>query len=184
MTGYQHLRMDVNFSARQFQQEDTLEMIEQVLRETDMAAKFLDIEITESVAIEDHSIAMLNKLSEMGITTSIDDFGTGYSSLGSLKRFPINTIKIDKSFVKDITKDTGVEAIVRAIIAMAHTLRINIVAEGVETEEQLEFLQRNNCNEIQGFLCSPPVSEKEFAELLKKEKAQDIERDRLIAMKN
>lgn len=168
--GYHHLRMDVNFSGRQFQQEETCKMIEQVLLETNMAAEFLDIEITESIAIEDNSILLLNKLSKMGITTSIDDFGTGYSSLGSLKRFPINNIKIDKSFIKDITKDTDIEAIVRAIIAMAHTLKIKIIAEGVETEEQLELLQKNNCDEIQGFLCSPPVSGKEFIELLKKDK--------------
>jgi len=165
--GYQYLRMDVNFSAQQFQQKDTLQMIKQILHETDMDAQFLDIEITESTAIENHSIAMLNELSKMGITTSIDDFGTGYSSLGSLKRFPINNIKIDKSFIDDISKDPDVEAIVRAIIAMAHTLKINILAEGVETKEQLEFLHLNNCDEIQGFICSPPVPEKEFAELLK-----------------
>jgi len=172
--GYPYLRMDVNFSARQFQQKDTLQMIKQILHETDMAAQFLDIEITESIAIEDHSIKMLNELSKMGITTSIDDFGTGYSSLGSLKRFPINNIKIDKTFIDDISKDTDIEAIVRAIIAMAHTLKINIIAEGVETEEQLEFLRLNNCDEIQGFYCSPPVPEKEFAELLQVETLQNL----------
>jgi len=172
--GYSYLRMDVNFSARQFKQKDTLQMIKQILHETDMAARFLDIEITESIAIEDHSIKMLNELSKMGITTSIDDFGTGYSSLGSLKRFPINNIKIDKTFIDDISRDTDIEAIVRAIIAMAHTLKINIIAEGVETEEQLKFLRINNCDEIQGFFCSPPVPEKEFVELLKVEKLQNI----------
>jgi len=172
--GYPYLRIDVNFSARQLQQKDTLQTIEQILHETDMDAQFLDIEITESIAIEDHSIVILNELSKMGITTSIDDFGTGYSSLGSLKRFPINNIKIDKSFIDDISRNTDVEAIVRAIIAMAHTLKINIIAEGVETQEQLEFLQRNSCDEIQGFICSRPVTEKEFTELLKGEKLNDI----------
>lgn len=167
-TGHQYLRMDVNFSARQFQQQDISIMIEQVLQETDINAQFLGIEITESIAMEDHSVVILNKLSAMGINVSIDDFGTGYSSLGSLKRFPINVIKIDKSFIKDITKDPDIEAIVRAIIAMAHTLRIKVVAEGVETKEQSEFLHLHNCDEIQGYLFSPPVPEKEFAELLEK----------------
>lgn len=181
--GYRHLRMDVNFSGRQFQEDDTLNTIETILSETDMAANFLDIEITESVAIEDHSIALLNKLSDLGVTTSIDDFGTGYSSLGALKRFPINNIKIDKSFVKEITKDADTETIVRAIIAMAHTLKIKIIAEGVETEAQLDFLQKNGCDEIQGFLCSPPVAEKEFTELLKQQRADKIECARGIPIK-
>jgi len=172
--GYPYLRMDVNFSARQFQQKDTLQRIKQILHETDMAPEFLDIEITESIAIEDHSIAILNELSKMGITTSIDDFGTGYSSLGSLKRFTINNIKIDKTFINDISRDTDIEAIVRAIIAMAHTLKINIIAEGVETKEQLEFLRLNNCDEIQGFFCSRPLPEKEFTELLKGERLHDF----------
>jgi len=168
--GYKDLRIDVNFSARQFQQQDTLQMIKQVLCETGLPSKYLDIEITESIAMEDHSITLLNELSKMGVTTSIDDFGTGYSSLGSLKRFPINNIKIDKSFINDISKDEDVEAIIRAIIAMANALKINIIAEGIETKEQLEFLLLNNCDEMQGFICSPPLSEKEFTELLQTEK--------------
>ncbi len=167
-SGHQYLRMDVNFSARQFQGQDISIMIEQVLQETDINAQFLGIEINESTAMEDHSVVVLNKLSAMGINVSIDDFGTGYSSLGSLKRFPIKAIKIDKSFIKDITKDPDIEAIVKAIIAMAHALRIKVVAEGVETKEQSEFLHLHNCDEIQGYLFSPPVPEKEFAELLEK----------------
>lgn len=167
-SGHQYLRMDVNFSARQFQEQDISIMIEQVLQETDIDAQFLGIEITESIAMEDHSVVVLNKLSAMGINLTIDDFGTGYSSLGALKRFPINAIKIDKSFIKDITKDPDIEAIVKAIIAMAHTLRIKVVAEGVETKGQSEFLHLHNCDEIQGYLFSPPVPEQEFAELLGK----------------
>ena len=105
-------------------------------------------------------------MSAVGVQTSIDDFGTGFSSLSSLKRFPINTIKIDRSFVGDITSDTNAEAIVKAIIAMAHSLKMKVVAEGVETRDQLAFLQSQHCDEMQGYLCSPPVPDSEFTKLL------------------
>jgi EAL domain-containing protein (putative c-di-GMP-specific phosphodiesterase class I) len=101
-----------------------------------------------------------------GIRISIDDFGTGYSSLTHLKRFPINTIKIDRSFVRDITTDSDDAAIVGAIISMAHNMELNVIAEGVENEEQLEFLRKLHCDEIQGFLFSPPVPHQEAGELL------------------
>jgi diguanylate cyclase (GGDEF)-like protein len=165
--GYEQLRIDVNFSAYQFHQQNITKLIKEVLQETDMNPQLLDIEITESIAMEDNSIGILNELSEMGVRTSIDDFGTGHSSLGSLKRFPINELKIDKSFIKDIAVDPDTEAIVRAIIAMAHTLKIKVIAEGVETEEQLVFLQSNLCEEAQGYLFSPPVPEEEFTKLLR-----------------
>jgi EAL domain-containing protein (putative c-di-GMP-specific phosphodiesterase class I) len=97
---------------------------------------------------------------------SIDDFGTGYSSLGSLNRLPVNTIKIDKSFVKDIPDDSGAEGIVKTIIAMAHNLGMKVLAEGVETEEQRAFLEAHNCDEIQGYLFSPPVTAEDFNQLL------------------
>jgi EAL domain-containing protein (putative c-di-GMP-specific phosphodiesterase class I) len=131
-----------------------------------MAADLLDIEITESVAMDDHSITVLKELSGLGARISIDDFGTGYSSLGSLKRLPINTIKIDRSFIRDITIDPNAQAIVRAIIAMAHNLNMRTLAEGVETKEQLEFLLANRCEEAQGYFFSPPVPERKFVKLL------------------
>jgi EAL domain-containing protein (putative c-di-GMP-specific phosphodiesterase class I) len=165
--GYEKLRVNVNFSAYQFHQQDITKLIKEVLQETNMRPQLLDIEITESIAMEDNSIGMLNELSEMGVRTSIDDFGTGHSSLGSLKRFPINDLKIDKSFIKDITVDPDTEAIIRAIIAMAHTLKIKVIAEGVETEEQLAFLQLNQCDEAQGYLFSPAVPEEKFTKLLR-----------------
>lgn len=165
--GHKHLRMEVNFSACQFQQQDITKLIKDVLQETRLTAEFLDIEITETIAMGDHSIGVLNELTAMGIGTSIDDFGTGYSSLGSLKRFPISTIKIDKSFIKDISYDPDIETIVSAIIAMAHTLKIKVVAEGVETEAQLAFLRSQKCDEIQGYLCSPPVTGDVFTEMLR-----------------
>jgi diguanylate cyclase (GGDEF)-like protein len=165
--GFHQLRIDINFSARQFQNGDVLEIIQKIIQDTGIEANFLDIEITESVAMDKNSIFMLKQLSSLGLKASIDDFGTGYSSLGSLKLFPINTIKVDKSFIRDITKDPNAEAIISAIIAMARSLNIKVVAEGVETEEQLEFLSSLQCDEVQGYLFSPPVSASELTRLLK-----------------
>ncbi len=166
--GYDHLCIGVNFSSRQFQHQNVPELVKNVLDETGMPAKSLNVEITESIAMESRSIKILNELTDMGIKTSIDDFGTGYSSLGSLKQFPIDTLKIDRSFVKEITLDSNVETIVKAIIAMAHSLDMKVVAEGVETKEQRDFLLSNNCDELQGYLFSPPVPEDKFSELLEK----------------
>lgn len=166
--GYDHLCIGVNFSSRQFQHQNVTALVKNVLDETGMPAESLNVEITESIAMESRSIKILNELTDMGIKTSIDDFGTGYSSLGSLKQFPIDTLKIDRSFVKEITLDSNVETIVKAIIAMAHSLNMKVVAEGVETKEQRDFLLSNNCDELQGYLFSPPVPEDKFAELLEK----------------
>jgi EAL domain-containing protein (putative c-di-GMP-specific phosphodiesterase class I) len=169
--GYRPLNIRVNFSARQFQRQDLMETIKKVLNETKMPPELLNIEITESIAMEEHSIETLNKLAAMGIQISIDDFGTGYSSFGYLKDLPINTVKIDKSFIRDILVDPNAKSIVRAIIAMANNLRIMVVAEGVETEDQKAFLHSQKCDKIQGFLYSPPVPEENFTEMLEKEKA-------------
>lgn len=168
--GYRPLTIRVNFSARQFQRQDLVTTIKKVLDDTGMPADLLNIEITESIAMEEHSIETLNRISNMGIQISIDDFGTGYSSLGYLKDLPINTVKIDKSFIKDILVDPNAKSIVKAIIAMASNLRIMVVAEGVETEGQKEFLHSQQCDKIQGFLYSPPVPEDDFTKLLEREK--------------
>ncbi len=170
--GYQGLQLDVNFSARQFHHQNLPELIKNVLEESGLPARSLHVEITESIAMEYHSIKVLNELTDMGIQTSIDDFGIGYSSLGAIKNFPINVIKVDKSFIKDISIDANVEAIVKAIIAMAHSLKIKVIAEGVETEKQMAFLRSHKCDEMQGYLFSPPVSAKEFTELLTNESAK------------
>ena len=169
--GHQPLLMKVNFSTSQFYHQDILEVVKRALRETGMSARFLDIEITESIATEAHSIPVLNELSDMGVQISIDDFGTGYSSLGSLKRLPFDTLKIDKSFVRDITVDPNAGAIVEAIIAMAHSLKIKVVAEGVEMEKQLTFLRTQNCDMMQGYLFSPAVPAWKIEELLEKERS-------------
>jgi diguanylate cyclase (GGDEF)-like protein len=166
--GYEHLLMKVNFSACQFYHEDILRFIKKALRESNLNAEFLDIEITESIAADDKSINLFNELSSMGVKISIDDFGTGYSSLGSLKRLPINTIKIDRSFVRDIVIDNHAGAIVKTIVSMAHNLNMKVLAEGVETKEQLQFLKSQDCDEAQGFLFSPPIPDIEFSRLLAK----------------
>jgi EAL domain-containing protein (putative c-di-GMP-specific phosphodiesterase class I) len=168
--GYPNLLMKINFSARQFQDNNLVELIKIIIRDSEMPAQLLDIEITETTAMENNSIGILNQLTAMGLQTSVDDFGTGYSSLGSLTRFPINTIKIDRTFVKEIAVDFNTEAIIKAIIAMAHSLNMTLVAEGVETEEQLVYLQSQKCDEMQGYLFSPPVSALAFSKLLEQEK--------------
>ena len=159
-----HLRVAVNLSARQFQQRDLTTMIERVLAETHYPAAALDVEITESIAMHNAelSLGIMRRLKEMGISISIDDFGTGYSSLSYLKRFPIDTVKIDQNFIRDLSRDSNDGAIISAVISMARALKLRVVAEGVETEEQLAFLLRQHCEVIQGFLYSRPVPAEEF----------------------
>ncbi len=167
--GYEGLRIAVNLSPRQFQQRDLTRMVERVLEETKYPPTLLDLEITESAAMQnaDLSLAIMRKLKEMGIRISIDDFGTGYSSLNYLKRFPIDTVKIDQDFVRDLSTSSSDGAIISAVISMARALRLRVVAEGVETEEQLAFLQREQCTAAQGFLISVPVAAAEFEKLLR-----------------
>ncbi len=160
--GHPRLRVAVNLSPRQFQDRNLVATVEGILAETGFPAPLLDLEITESTAMQNAelSLAILNRLKEMGIRISIDDFGTGYSSLSYLKRFPIDTVKIDQDFVRDLTSDDA--AIIIAVISMARALNLRVVAEGVETQEQLDFLRRENCAEMQGFLYSHPLSAAEF----------------------
>ena len=162
--GHDDLRVAVNLSARQFQQRDLTTMIERVLAETHYPAAALDVEITESIAMHNAelSLGIMRRLKEMGISISIDDFGTGYSSLSYLKRFPIDTVKIDQNFIRDLSRDSNDGAIISAVISMARALKLRVVAEGVETEEQLAFLLRQHCEVIQGFLYSRPVPAEEF----------------------
>lgn len=132
----------------------------------------LELEITESMIMDniDSASTTMRKLHKEGVQLSIDDFGTGYSSLNHLKRFPINTVKIDRSFVRDLTTDPDDAAIVGAIINMAHGMGMKVIAEGVETEQQLEYLRRLRCDIVQGFLFSPALPEDEVEELLKQDK--------------
>ncbi len=168
--GYGPLKVTVNLSAKQFHDENLIKSIEIVLNETDLDPKHLELEITESSMMADveKNVLTLKCLSSMGISLAIDDFGTGYSSLNYLMRFPINTLKIDSSFVNEIPGDNDAESIVQVIIAMARSLSLSVVAEGVETREQLDFLRKYNCDEIQGYYFSKPLPEERFEALLDK----------------
>ncbi|MDQ2869313.1 MAG: EAL domain-containing protein, partial [Acidobacteriota bacterium] len=167
--GYPQLSVAVNLSARQFQQADLVSQVKAALDAADLAPEFLDLEITESNAMQNAeiSISTLWDLKNLGVQLSMDDFGTGYSSLNYLKRFPIDRLKIDQSFVRDVTTDPDDAAIASAIIAMAHSLELTVVAEGVETEPQLAFLRAHHCDEMQGYLVSRPVPAERFFELLR-----------------
>ena len=166
--GHKELHVAVNLSARQFQQRDLTTMIERILEDTGLPASALDIEITESTAMHNAklSLEVMTRLKEMGVRISIDDFGTGYSSLSYLKEFPIDTVKIDQTFVRDLSQGSNDGAIVSAVISMARALKLHVVAEGVETEDQLAFLRRQHCESIQGFLCSRPLPAEEFEAVL------------------
>ncbi|MCW8918599.1 MAG: EAL domain-containing protein [Gammaproteobacteria bacterium] len=162
--GFDDFRMAVNLSPQQFRQHDLLERMLAIINEVGIETRYLEVEITEGVIMEDVAAAIvtMQRLHELGIALSIDDFGTGYSSLSFLKRFPIDTLKIDRSFVNDITTDSADASIVIAIIGMAHNMGLKVIAEGVEGESQLIFLRALKCDEIQGYLISPPVSGDKF----------------------
>lgn len=156
--GLPPIRVAVNISPRQFRQKGLVESIRQILSNTGLGAEYLDLEITESVLVDAVDAPdVLERLSGMGVRLSIDDFGTGYSSLSYLKRFPIDTLKIDRSFVRDIMTDSDDAAITVAIIALSRSLRLKVLAEGVETAEQLASLRHHGCDEIQGFLYARPM---------------------------
>lgn len=162
--GYEPFRVAVNLSAKQFEQEYLVETIENILEETSLEPKWLELEITESTVMKDFdfSIKMLNRLREMGIHVSLDDFGTGYSSLNYLKRLPIDTLKIDKCFVDNIKLDLKDEIIAKAVIELAHNMGLEVVAEGVEHVDQLDFLKEQDCDKVQGFLFSKPEPAEEI----------------------
>jgi len=174
--GYPQVRVSVNLSAKQFQQSNLVEIIADALQYSGLASEWLELEITETEVMKntEFAISTLRELSDMGINISLDDFGTGYSSLNYLKHLPIDTIKIDYSFVRDITCDQDDAAIVRAIIAMSHSLKLKVIAEGVETLEQLDFLKDLECEEIQGFFFSKPVPAEEFEKMLREKKSLDL----------
>jgi diguanylate cyclase (GGDEF)-like protein len=158
-SGLPPMRVAVNLSARQFQQQDLVESVARILKETGLEARWLEIEITEGIAMQnpDYSNVLLQGLKNMGVHVAVDDFGTGYSSLSYLKKFPIDTLKIDQSFVRDITTDPNDAAIANAVIVLAHSLKLTVIAEGVEHPEQEAFLREHHCDIIQGFLFSSPL---------------------------
>jgi len=156
--GFSPIQMAVNISARQFHDQNLSQTVIRILKESGMAPGNLELELTESSIMRNPEFAagVLTRWKNLGINISIDDFGTGFSSLASLKRLPIDALKIDQSFVRDATSDADDGAIVVAIITLAHNLRLKVVAEGVETEDQLRFLQSLRCDEIQGYFFSKP----------------------------
>jgi diguanylate cyclase (GGDEF)-like protein len=167
--GFPPLRVAVNLSGRQFGQQSLDEAVAAILMETGLDPEWLELELTESTLMKnvEANIQLLRKLKAMGVSLSIDDFGTGYSSISYLKHFPISRLKIDRSFVRDITTNPDDAAIAEIIIAMAQTLKLNVTAEGVETRAQMEFLSFHNCIEMQGYLFSRPVRADAFAQLMK-----------------
>lgn len=171
-------RVSVNISPRQFRQCDLAAVVAAALSQTGLAGEHLEIEITEGVLMEDTeaSVATLERLKTLGVGIAIDDFGTGYSSLHYLKRFPIDTLKIDHSFVSDIPRDHDDATITQAIIGLARNLRLNVIAEGVETKEQLAFLRANHCDQGQGFLFSAPLDTAQMTGYLQRERIRaDLE---------
>lgn len=159
--------VSVNVSARQFRERTLVERVARALEESGLDARFLELELTESLIMQDleRGLVSMQALQAMGVQLSIDDFGTGYSSLSALKRFPIARLKIDQAFVRDIPDDEEDKAIVKAIISLGHELNLKVIAEGVETEQQLEFLRANGCDEMQGYHFSCPVSPTELEAL-------------------
>ncbi|MDK2917789.1 MAG: hypothetical protein PWQ37_522 [Candidatus Petromonas sp.] len=167
--GFKKIFVSVNISLRQFQNKNFVKMIKDILNETSFDSKYLGLEITESIAMEneDYTIEVLRELKDMGLYLAIDDFGTGYSSLGYLNKFPIDTLKIDKSFIKTLMDEKENSApIASSIIALGHNLNLKITAEGVETMDQFKYLKKQNCDAIQGYLFSKPLTSDEFEDLL------------------
>ncbi|KRB79541.1 EAL domain-containing protein [Noviherbaspirillum sp. Root189] len=169
--GLPKIPVAVNLSAKQFS-ENIAVTVKRILDETGLDPRLLELELTESLSMEDpeNTFAILNTLKQMGIRLSIDDFGTGYSNLNYLKRFPVDKLKLDQTFVRDLISDPDDLSISRAVIAMAHSLRLKVIAEGVETEGQLALLAQNGCDEMQGYLFSRPVDAAAYAHLLSEKK--------------
>jgi len=175
--GLGRLRVAVNLSARQFGAPKLLAEIDAVLGDTGLAPDCLEIELTESLFMNDttQAVELLHSMKALGVSLSIDDFGTGYSSLSYLSRFPIDVLKIDRSFVADITRDANDAAIVASIIALAHNLKLDVIAEGVETAEQLAYLRRHGCDEMQGYYFSRPLAAADFEALLRQRKCLPVD---------
>ena len=165
------LTVSVNLSVRQLHHPEFVSSVLRVLEDTRLAPEHLELEITESLMMQDveHCIAIFRSLEKIGVQIEIDDFGTGYSSLSYLKRLTVDRLKIDRSFVRDIVDDSDDAAIVRAVIAMGRSLGMRVVAEGVETEEQTQFLRENGCHEVQGYRFGMPMTAENFLALAKRE---------------
>jgi diguanylate cyclase (GGDEF)-like protein/PAS domain S-box-containing protein len=169
--GLPPVNVSVNVSARQFREKDLITRVVNALRESGMAARNLELEITEGLIMQDvdQAVATMEELQRLGVQLAIDDFGTGYSSLNALKTFPVARLKIDKSFIKNLASDDSDKAVAEAVISLGQKLHLRVIAEGVETAEQLAILRENNCDEFQGYYFSKPVSVNAIADLLRKQ---------------
>jgi EAL domain-containing protein (putative c-di-GMP-specific phosphodiesterase class I) len=166
--GLEPIVVSVNVSARQFRQDNLVRTVAEVLEETGLGARYLELELTESMVMHDAAqlTAMLGELKRLGVQISVDDFGTGYSSLSYLRRFPVDRLKVDRSFVEHLATDADDATIVRAIIALGHNLGLKVVAEGVEQDAQVSFLRLNHCDEAQGFIFCRPIEAGALAQRL------------------
>ena len=164
---YPQFRVAINLSAKQLRQKTFVATVKQILEETGIDPQLLELELTESAIMQntEEAIIIMQKLKDIGISFSIDDFGTGYSSLNYLKRLPLDKVKIDYSFVRDITTDTDDRTITKAIIDLSHSMNLKVIAEGVETKEQLDFLRKNGCDEAQGYYYHKPLGADEFPKI-------------------
>ena len=171
--GLPRMSVAVNLSAVQFDHEQLIPQLAEIIRSTGIDPGILELEITESMVMQDpeQAVKLMENLRAMGVRLTIDDFGTGYSSLGYLKRFPINSLKVDRSFVRDLPHSTDDIAITRAVIAMAHSLQMNVIAEGVELKEQFDVLRKEGCDEFQGYLCRPPLIEEDLIRFVRERTA-------------
>jgi EAL domain-containing protein (putative c-di-GMP-specific phosphodiesterase class I) len=163
------LRVAVNLSAQQFRQKNLVEVVGSALSAARLEPRYLELELTESAVMHDaeQSIEILRQLSALGVRISVDDFGTGYSSLSYLRRLPLDKLKIDRAFIRDVVSNRDDAAIVRAIVSLAHNLRLKVIAEGVETPDQLAFLRELGCDQYQGFHYSVPVPNSVFVDMLR-----------------
>jgi EAL domain-containing protein (putative c-di-GMP-specific phosphodiesterase class I) len=180
--GLPPVRMAVNVSAHQFYRGDLVRTVKEVLRESQLNPKWLEIELTETLTLDDSetTINIMHELKQLGLSLSLDDFGTGWSSLSYLRRFPLDRLKIDRSFMRDITTQPAAEAVVTSIIDLARNLGFTCIAEGVETVEQLEYLEEKRCAEIQGFLYSPALPASDCGALMRSGKPGFIVMPRVI----
>ena len=170
LSGLAPLTMSINLSAVQFRHPELLDLVSKILAELKLPAHTLTLELTERSAMDNphHSIGILKELHELGVSLTIDDFGTGYSSLSYLKRFQVNQLKIDQSFIQDSTRNTEDAAVICAIINLAKGMGLKTIAVGVETAEQAAFLGQHGCDEVQGFFFSKPLSAEEFERFARK----------------
>mgnify|MGYP000900317984 CR=1 FL=1 len=177
--GLGNIKISINLSARQFNDPDLIIDIQSAIQQYQISAEQLEFEVTESLLATDiqHAIELLKSLQKLGSTIAIDDFGTGYSSLNYIKRLPLDKLKVDRAFIKDLPDDNDDKQITAAIIAMAHTLNLRVVAEGIETKEQMHFLQGLNCEIGQGYLFDKPISPEEFEQSVLIQDGYSVEYD-------